>query len=55
MGAIIIDESEFLDVMKKLKIEVAGDGDSFKLYNTSDITSKENKIHVMLLKYKHRQ
>jgi hypothetical protein len=52
MGAIIIDESEFFDVMKKLKIKVTGDGDAFKLYNTGDITSKENKIHVMLLKYK---
>jgi hypothetical protein len=53
MGAIVIDEGEILNVMKKLKIEVTGGGDAFKLYNTSDIASKENKIHVMLLKYKH--
>ncbi len=52
MGAIIIDEEEFLDAMRKLRIEVAGGGEAYKLYNPDDIASKDNKIRVIRLKYR---
>jgi hypothetical protein len=52
MGAIIIDEMEFKDVMKKLKVEVVGGIDDFRLYNASDINSKGDKIHVVQLNVK---
>jgi len=51
MGAIIIDENDFINTMKKLKVEVSREQDVYKLYNSNDITSRENKIHVLMLKY----
>ncbi len=53
MGAIVIDETEFKDVMKKLKIEVVGGLDTFKLYSADDVNSPRGKIHVVQLKFKH--
>ena len=52
MGSIIIDEAEFIDTMKKLKVEVSRDQDAYRLYNQGDLVSKESKIRVMLLKYR---
>ena len=52
MGSIIIDEAEFIDTMKKLKVEVSRDQDSYRLYNQGDLASRESKIRVMLLKYR---
>lgn len=52
MGSIIIDETEFIDTMKKLKVEVSRDQEAYRLYNQSDIASSESKIRVMMLKYR---
>jgi hypothetical protein len=51
MGDIIIDEDEFLDTMKKLNIGVSGAAGEFKLYDMDSISSKENMIKILLLKY----
>ncbi len=51
MDAIVLDEAEFLDAMKKLKIGVSEGVGAFKLYNTGDIASKESRIRVVPLKY----
>jgi hypothetical protein len=52
MGEIMLDEDEFLATMKKLNIEVSGAAGEFKLYRTGDVSSKGNKIRILLLKYK---
>ena len=52
MVSIIIDEAEFIDAMKKLKVEVSQDKDVYRLSNSNDAASMENKISAMVLKYR---
>lgn len=52
MASIIIDETEFIEAMKKLKVEVSRDQDAYRLCNSGEAASRENKISAMVLKYR---